>query len=155
MKIILVYIQDLIRRHHGRSWWKLLLYLLVLLCLMPFSLATMWGAQALEALGECIVKLADAMSGWALQRRHPKGYVRDRLEALMRRWSRSYWEKRAKALPRSGWRVGRTDMHSYVNGRYVHYVYPPDDAQRIPFVGSPTAALRKAVLYAERKNRKP
>lgn len=77
--------------------------------------------------------------------------------ALLR--GREYWEKRADALPRdTGWFVGRTDMLSFsaVDGGYVHYAYPPDDPNgnkpRIPFRGSPTSALRKAVKFAEHAN---
>lgn len=154
VKSINNYIRGLTRRHEGRSWWKLLLYLIVLLLLLPFSLITMWGAQTLEALGECIVKLSDVVKGWALKRRQKGKPKWDRLEELRRRWSRSFWEKRAAALPRTGWFVGRTDMHSYVNGKYVHYAYPPDDGPRVAFRGSPTAALRKAVMYAEKQNKR-
>ena len=70
--------------------------------------------------------------------------------------TRGYWEKRAAKLPReTGWFVGRTDMRSYLacDGGYVHYAYPPNEGERVQFRGTPTMALRKAVLYAERMNR--
>lgn len=75
---------------------------------------------------------------------------------LFRRWSREHWEDRANALSREGWYVGRTDLVSYtVDGNPIHYAYPPKDGERVCFYGvSPTAALRKAVLYAEKQNRK-
>lgn len=75
---------------------------------------------------------------------------------LFRRWSREYWVERANALPRDGWFVGRTDLVSYtIDGNPVHYVYPPNDGDRIGFRGrSTTAVLRSAVVYAEKQNRK-
>jgi len=65
---------------------------------------------------------------------------------------RKFWERRANALPRNetSWSVGRTDIRSYdMEGRYVHYVYPPDveKRERIAF-----RSLRGAVLCAERMN---
>lgn len=68
---------------------------------------------------------------------------------------RRYWELRAKALLYTGgWIVGRTDMYSFLGGNYVHYAYPPDKiGVRFGFLGSPTGALRKAVLYAEKMNK--
>jgi hypothetical protein len=67
---------------------------------------------------------------------------------------REYWEERAKSLPRGKYYVGRTDMYSYVEGCYVHYVYSPDESEkRVPFLGNPTSALRRAVKYAEKLNR--
>jgi len=82
------------------------------------------------------------------------------LEQIVRRIfnPRKFWEDRAKKLPRSKWHVGRTDMYSYTDddkGRYcyIHYAYPPNDGQRIGFRGSPSSALRKAVIYAEKMNR--
>lgn len=73
---------------------------------------------------------------------------------------RQYWEGRAKALrdTNGGWYVGRIDMRSCilvndVRLEYIHYAYPPDNGERIPFFRSPVSALRRAVKYAERKNK--
>jgi hypothetical protein len=45
-------------------------------------------------------------------------------------------------------------MYSFLDGNYVHYAYPPDKiGVRFGFLGSPTGALRKAVLYAEKMNK--
>lgn len=68
--------------------------------------------------------------------------------------SRLKWELRAFALSKEGWYVGRTDMYSYVDGKYVHYAYSPDGLESVPFFGSPRSALKAAVRYAEKKNRK-
>jgi len=67
---------------------------------------------------------------------------------------RQFWEKRAANLNGTkGWYVGRTDMYSFVKGEYVHYAYSPDSSvQRVPFLGR--GALRRAVKYAERENRR-
>jgi len=69
---------------------------------------------------------------------------------------RHQWEKRAGKLI-GPYKVGRTDMFSYVEkGRrwqYVHYAYPPYGF-RIPFYGHPAFALRGAVKYAEKYNKK-
>ncbi len=76
------------------------------------------------------------------------------LQRLVR--PREYWERRAETLrAKGGWRVGRTDLYSYLasDGGYVHYAYPPDPiGERVRFRGTPVSALRRAVRYAERAN---
>lgn len=75
------------------------------------------------------------------------------IRAVIRFWSRKFWEERAAALPPEGWTVGRTDMRSYLaDGGYVHYAYSPNARTRVLFRGGPTTALRRAVRFAERMN---
>ncbi len=81
---------------------------------------------------------------------------------LLKMWplnhfSGEYWEEEAAKLPKNGWRVGRTDMYTYLpNGTYVHYAYPPEKLKinRVPFLGTPLSGLRKAVKYAKKMNEK-
>lgn len=68
--------------------------------------------------------------------------------------NRAELEKRADALRKAGgWHVGRTDITSQVDGRYVHYAYSPLAFKRVPFFGTPLSALRQAVAYAEKRNK--
>ena len=85
--------------------------------------------------------------------------------------SRRYWERRARALRDANgvaipgkWFVGRTDIYSYIlrigqPPMYVHYAYGPLGIRsphlpaRLPFLGTPTHALKMAVMCAEGKNR--
>lgn len=71
-------------------------------------------------------------------------------------FSRKFWVERADKLDsKRGWFVGRTDMISYDwNGKIVHYAYPGTDGdKRVGFNGNFVSALRKAVLFAESKNK--
>ncbi len=83
---------------------------------------------------------------------------------LTRRWSLSYWQTRAAALPQDLWHVDQevtTVPFEYVSGhrkvqghRNVssHRVLSPRGAVIATFYGTPVSGLRQAVKYAERQN---